>query len=93
MTSFLSSQVHNFDDHATWYRIIYYVNVVFTVFFVVEALVKIFAFIPPVSSSVVLINTDVYDMSDINQMYVHLHRSTFTTFGTSLSFQLNSSPS
>ena len=40
------------NDNATRYRTIYYINVVFTAFFVAEALVKIIAFTPPVSITV-----------------------------------------
>ena len=40
-------QIHS-DEYAP-YQGIYYANVVFTVFFVIEALIKIIAFTPPVS--------------------------------------------
>ena len=40
------------NDNATRYQTIYYINVVFTTFFVAEALVKIIVFTPPVSITV-----------------------------------------
>ena len=69
------------------YRIIFYINIAFTVFFVLEAFIKIFAFTPPVSdqywswcfnksSSMLLLNLNFRFIS--------------ATFGMLLNFQLNS---